>query len=211
VVRFGYIVHEMPNIINIFHKDILPVDLPAEYEMTGLGYETSEILFYRRGLSPTVTRVSQGLKINIPLTPIAGSFSNSSYKTNSNLKAEVKKFIIDSIPFLRKQEMRISEATKLAEKIFTDKGTFLLHALYSSDLENRIGPLYDFVSESKCFDLGRQVKNTLIFLPEETFTGIMTIKDQAVDGFRSLSGYTNSQGRFGIMLSKDNALMCSAI
>lgn len=201
----------MANIIEIFHKDILPTDLAAEYEMTGLGHTNSQILLYRRGLIPLLTPVHTGMRVNIPLLPIDGPFSSAYYKTNADLKREIKKFIVDSIPFLRTQDMKIKDAVKLADSIFTSQGTYLRHVLHSTDLANRIGPIYDYISAERCIDIGRGAKNALIFLPEEVFTGIISLKDSSVDSYRSVTGYTNSRGRFGIMLSKENALMCDAI
>ncbi len=199
----------MANIINIFHTDVLPAEVPPEYEMlgangiTGIGGD-SEVLLYRRGLRPAVEGVTHGSRVRIPMIPLHGPCAN--YKTNGEIKREVKKFISDAIPVLKTRKLRVTDALREAEKALGKYGSYIYHILYSPDMANRISPAFDYIPESRCIEMEKH-KNTIIILPEPVFTGIMSIREPKTgDFYLTPYGHINRTS-VGMMLSKDHVFM----
>lgn len=192
----------MAGITNIFHKDILPRDVTPEYEMTdSVGVNPgADILLYRRGIIPACVTVSSRGKFSIPLVPLMAPCVN--HNANAELRKEVKKFIIESVPHLFAEELSIADGLAKAEKFFLKRGTYMYHVLHSADLGNRIDPFLNFIPEYRCIEICKKGR-MIIVLPEPICTGLLSIREPDI----SYDPLVIPKTRFGMMFAMEYAFM----
>ncbi len=193
----------MANIINIFHKDVLPENTPPEYEVTPLqsNSDKDEILLYRRGINPAGFMIQAGERLSIPMLPLTRPSTN--YKTNPELQREVKKFVADSIPYFEDHRMSVKDGVMAARNFFDQRGTYIYHCLYSHDMMHHLDPVYDYITEAKCMDILKR-KRTIILLPEPICAGFLAVKESINENPYASGG---QPGRFGMMLAASNVFM----
>jgi hypothetical protein len=186
-------------IIEILHKDILPINLPPIYEMRdGNGNAAGfEGLFYRRGLTPREYKSLPGEQLEVPLVNLTRpAHGYESYLPE--VKDEIETFVNECVSILPYAQLSIKEALTSADVFFQDRGTFIKHILYSSDLTEELSPVFSYVLKSQCIKL-KDKKRTLVILPEPVCAGTIAIKE-ALASYGPTSEPLDKT-RFGMMIS----------
>jgi hypothetical protein len=186
-------------IIEILHKDILPINLPPIYEMRdGNGNAANfEGLFYRRGLTPMEYKSLPGEQLEVPLVNLTRHvYAYQAYLPE--IKEEVETFVNECVSILPYAQLSIKEALSSADIFFQDRGTFIKHVLYSSDLKEELSPVFSYVLKSQCIEL-KDKKRTLVILPEPVCAGTLAIKE-APASYAPISQAIDKT-RFGMMIS----------